>query len=184
MKTIFRLFQWGFLSSLVLLCFLMPPVQGQDQEGPVRISRILRVYDGDTFYVEVDGWPEIIGQGIGIRIIGIDTPEIRGSSPCVKAMAYKSRETLEALLTGKEIYLYNLYRGKYFRIVATVRVNGYNITEWMLARGVAKAWDGQGKKPHWVCDYSWFTDEEIREIEKGIVPKTRSVIEFFPYDDQ
>lgn len=131
----------------------------QEQEGPVRVSRILRVYDGDTFYVEIDGWPSIIGSGIGIRLIGLDTPEIRGTSPCVKAMAYKSRDKLVELLTGSDIFISDLYRGKYFRIVATVHANGYNVNERMMSSGRARAWDGKGSRPKWTCQKAWFEKE-------------------------
>ena len=46
--------------------------------GTIEISNVVRVYDGDTFFVNVDSWPDVIGRKIGIRVNGIDTPEIRG----------------------------------------------------------------------------------------------------------
>lgn len=184
MKIVFK----GLFAFWVLSMMMVSIPIAQEQEGPVRVSRVLRVYDGDTFYVEIDGWPSIVGSGIGIRIIGIDTPEIRGTSPCVKEMAYKSREELVRLLNTEEIYLYNMYRGKYFRIVATVRVNGYNVTERMIESGRAVAWDGVGKRPKWECDESWFTPVELFDILHGTgsdsIERSVETLKILPYNDQ
>jgi micrococcal nuclease len=45
--------------------------------GNARISKIIKVYDGDTFYADIEGWHDIVGKRIGIRITGIDTSKIR-----------------------------------------------------------------------------------------------------------
>jgi len=39
------------------------------------------VYDGDTIKVNIANYPAINGEGISIRIRGIDAPEIRGNAP-------------------------------------------------------------------------------------------------------
>ena len=40
----------------------------------------MRNYDGDIITVDSPDWPDIVGDNIGIRIAGIDTPELRGTS--------------------------------------------------------------------------------------------------------
>ena len=55
--------------------------------GTVVVSQLVSVYDGDTFKVNIDGWPDIVGKKISIRIYGIDTPEIRGTKGIVKKLA-------------------------------------------------------------------------------------------------
>jgi micrococcal nuclease len=48
-----------------------------------KISKVVKVYDGDTIYVDIDlgfgvmltGWK---GKGEKLRLYGIDTPELRG----------------------------------------------------------------------------------------------------------
>jgi micrococcal nuclease len=47
--------------------------------GDLTISHLIRVYDGDTFYVDVEGLHPIIGKEMSIRIRGVDTPEIRNN---------------------------------------------------------------------------------------------------------
>jgi len=44
------------------------------------VVEVISVYDGDTFKVNLTGEREIFGENLSIRLRGIDTPEIRGSS--------------------------------------------------------------------------------------------------------
>lgn len=38
----------------------------------------MKINDGDTFHVNIEEWPDIIGKNIGIRINGIDAPDKPG----------------------------------------------------------------------------------------------------------
>ena len=56
---------------------------------------------------------------------GIDTPEIRGKCQYEKNLALDARDFVRnKLADAKEIKLTNLQRGKYFRVVANVLVDG------------------------------------------------------------
>jgi len=66
----------------------------------IGISKIVRVYDGDTFYANLYGVPSLFGDTIGIRLSGIDTPEMRGTPDCEKEMARASRDYLKKRLEG------------------------------------------------------------------------------------
>jgi len=67
----------------------------------------------------------IIGEKISIRINGIDTPEIRGKCEKEKYDAQQTKEMVADILKDAErIDLKNIERGKYFRIVADVFVEG------------------------------------------------------------
>ena len=117
---------------------------------------IVKVYDGDTITVNIRTLPDIVGHEIGIRIIGIDTPEIRGSSPKEKALAYEARDYLKKLLCGNDsanILLSNLQRDKYFRLLADVSilVPGQfpkHVSSLMREQGYAVLYNG-GTKPDW-----------------------------------
>ena len=109
---------------------------------------VVSVYDGDTFRCDVDGWPPIIGENIGIRINGIDTPEMNDSRPRVKILAKKARDYARQRLGNGDVELKNIKRGKYFRIVADVYVDGSNLGDELLRQKLAKQYDG-GKKPKW-----------------------------------
>lgn len=117
--------------------------------GNTHISRVESVYDGDTFKVDIDWWPSLVGNDISIRINGIDTPEKRDSRPSVKKLAMMARDYTDAQLkNAKVIELRNIRRGKYFRIIADVYIDGKNLADMLLKMGFAKEYYG-GKRPTW-----------------------------------
>jgi endonuclease YncB( thermonuclease family) len=117
--------------------------------GDAVVAEVTSIYDGDTFKVNLQGYPPITGERIGIRINGIDTPEMKDNRPKIKALARKAKQyTVERSREGKQIILRNMQRGKYFRIVADVYVDGSNLGQELISAGLAKPYDG-GKKPKW-----------------------------------
>lgn len=117
--------------------------------GTVIPSRIQGVYDGDTFRCDIDYWPSIIGDNISVRLGGVDAPEMKDKRPAVKALAIKARDHLASRLReAKMIELRNLKRGKYFRLVADVYVDGESLAQEMIRLGLAYEYDG-GTKKEW-----------------------------------
>ena len=73
---------------LLLTLFLgVLSVQAAPEYGTVIVSRVISVYDGDTFRVDIDSLPPIVGKNIPIRLNGVDTPEIRGKCKYEKDLA-------------------------------------------------------------------------------------------------
>ena len=122
--------------------------EAKENYGDVKVDQILRVYDGDTFYANIKGWPPIAGKSIGIRINGVDTPEIRGSKCALeKKKAYEARGFLRRrLLRAKEVELRNIQRGKYFRVVADVYADGVNIAQQLIGANLGYPYFGKTKK--------------------------------------
>lgn len=117
--------------------------------GDAVVAEVTSIYDGDTFRCNLQGYPPIAGERIAIRINGIDTPEMRDNRPKIKTLARKAKQyTVQRLREGKQIILRNMQRGKYFRIVADVYVDGSNLGQELISAGLAKPYDG-GKKPKW-----------------------------------
>ena len=137
--------------SIVVLILILPFSLFADDKvyGNVIVSRIVRVYDGDTFTVDIDNWPDIIGYHISVRVYGIDTPEIKGKTTYERMMAKKARDLARNILYhAHKIELRNIRRGKYFRIVAEVYVDGRNLADIMLAHKLAHPYYG-GHKISW-----------------------------------
>lgn len=104
----------------------------------VRVSRLRSFWDGDTFRCDVDVWPKLFGYNVPIRIAGIDCPERNSLEPGESAAALISRSyTRKMLLNAKSIRLCDCHRGKYFRVVATVIVDGQNLGDLLVAEGLA-----------------------------------------------
>jgi len=141
-----------FTILLVLILGVSGAEENKKTFGTLKIKKIIRVYDGDTFYVNLKKVHPLLGDTIAIRIDDIDTPERRGSSPCVKEKAMEVRAYVEKrLLDGKKVVLKNCQRGKYFRILADVYIDGISLSEELIALGYAKPYDG-GTKPEWACE--------------------------------
>ena len=115
--------------------------------GNIVVTRLVSVYDGDTFRVDIDLFPPIIGNNMPVRIYGIDTPEIRGTR--TKDLADQAKYMTQSLLNqAKTIELRDMRRGKYFRILAEVWIDGKNLGQLLLEKGLAKPYFG-GKRPQW-----------------------------------
>lgn len=140
-----------FLLISVMLSALLLGVSIKNKNfGSARVGEVTSVYDGDTFRATITGWPEIVGERIGIRINGIDTPEIKGKCAKEKALARRAKEHTVALLrTAKHVELQNMKRGKYFRIVADVLADDVNVGQSLIESGLAVQYDGDTKTKDW-----------------------------------
>lgn len=102
------------------------------------LYKVIRVVDGDTFWIE-DG----SNEGKKIRMIGIDAPESRNAFKKVKAhYGDKAKAYLENLLTGKKVRLeYDITRkDQYGRTLAYVYLeNGRFVNALMVQKGYALA---------------------------------------------
>lgn len=106
----------------------------------------VRNYDGDTITFNINGVHPLIGDHIGIRVNGVDTPEIKGKTECEKKRAKEVKAFVQAKLElAKRIDLINLDRGKYFRIVADVIIDGENLSEILIKEKYAYPYDGGTK---------------------------------------
>ena len=119
--------------------------------GSVVVDEYVRAYDGDTVTVSVDDWPDVIGDEISVRVRGVDTPEIRGDCPAEKERARAARDFVrERLDSADQVELRQIERGKYFRVVATVMVDGRDLADALTDRGLGREYGG-GSRAGW-CD--------------------------------
>jgi endonuclease YncB( thermonuclease family) len=107
---------------------------------------LLSVHDGDTLSVTVDGLPPIFGENIRVRMRGIDAPDLTSKSKCEAKKAIEAREFVRKLLVGKRITLNNVWRDKYFRLLADVEVDGKKVSDQLLKQNLAVPYYGL-KKP-------------------------------------
>ena len=137
----------NILIILILLNSIIVESNAEDYSD-VSVSRIIKVIDGDTFRVDINELPDIIGKNIRIRILGIDAPEINGKCAFEKELAIKARDFVQILLDNADlVVLKNLNRGNFFRLLAEVIVDGKNLGELLIAKDLAVRY--QGKKSSW-----------------------------------
>jgi endonuclease YncB( thermonuclease family) len=117
----------------------------------VTVSEVTSIYDADTFRGNIAGYPDIIGKHVSIRVKGIDAPEIRGKCAAeIKAARIAKQFTVDHLRSGSKIELKNTERGKYFRILADVFIDGRELSKLLIESGNAREYHG-GTRGSW-CD--------------------------------
>lgn len=159
------------MKYFILLLLFLPSVAVAGNYGNAT-AKYVSVYDGDTVFVDICNWPEIIGKRIGIRVNGIDTPERFDKNPKVKELAAEARMfVVQTLKDAKKIELRDMDRGKYFRIAADIYVDDENLGDMLVDRKLAKRYDGKSKRPSWTeKDYNLFLEEKRRREIPRVPP--------------
>jgi micrococcal nuclease len=120
--------------------------------GAIKIDSVISVYDGDTFRANINTLPPILGKNIAIRLANIDTPEMKDKCNSVRLKAIKARDFLrEKIKNAKQIEIRKTMRGKYFRIIGTLYLDGIDIGQIMINLGLAKPYKGK-RKNKWKCE--------------------------------
>ena len=119
----------------------------QHTDTVFRCLEYIKNHDGDTATFNIPNVHPLIGKGISVRIKGIDTPEIGAKGLCEKQKAQEAK-TLVANILGraKKIELHHVERGKYFRIIADVIVDGKSIKNKLIRSKLAHPYDGDKKR--------------------------------------
>lgn len=106
----------------------------------------LKNYDGDTVTFNIPNLHPLVGKEISIRLMGVDTPEMRTKNKCEKEKARTSKKLVASLLKqAKRIDLIDPKRGKYFRIVSHVMFDGESLAYTLVKNGLAVPYGGGSK---------------------------------------
>ena len=128
------------------------------------IARVVKVVDGDTIHVQIDGKNETV------RLIGIDTPEVVDPRKLVQCFGREASEKTKQLLSDREVVLVDDQsqgnRDKYNRLLRYVFVDDVNVNETLLLEGYAHEYTY--RLPY--VYQSKFTQAEriARETKKGL----------------
>jgi len=103
------------------------------------------VYDGDTVALNC------AGEVLTARLIGFDTPEVKAPGGRAEARrGAKASDRLRSLVQGGAVTLSGTGRDKYARLLVTLRVDGVDVGDTLIAQNLAVAYRG-GARPDW-CD--------------------------------
>ena len=113
-------------------------------------AKCVHVYDGDTVHVVFKMPNSNDCYKWIIRMMGIDTPEIKAKNTYEKQLAVKARDFLRDLILDKIIIIECLDFDKYGRLLGNLFIEGNetSISNMMIEKGFAKAYDG-GTKSKW-----------------------------------
>ncbi len=124
------------------------PAPAADYAWPV-----VRVIDGDTVRVHVESFPPELAA-IKVRLRGVDTPEKGGRAKCEaerEAGRAATAFTERAVAGAGAVLVRDPAWGKWGgRIVADVILDGFSLSEALIAAGHGRPYDG-GQRGSW-CD--------------------------------
>ena len=117
-------------------------------------GKVIKVYDCDTITIATK-FPYLttlnesnIMYRFHVRLLGIDTPEMKTKNADEKSIAQLAQKTLSELILNQNVTLKNTSLDKYGRILANVYTeNGVELSNWAITSRFAVSYDGGTKKP-------------------------------------
>jgi endonuclease YncB( thermonuclease family) len=113
---------------------------------PITSGKVIKVYDGDTITIAsklpYDNSPV---YRFSVRLLGIDSPEIKSKTSTEKQLAIVAKDALSNLIMNKTIHLKNISTEKYGRVLANVYLDDLHVNQWMLDNNHAVLYDGGTK---------------------------------------
>lgn len=108
-------------------------------------STVKRIIDGDTVVVDIDLGFGVMLSDQYIRLMGIDTPEIRTKDLVEKQKGYEAKEFVESKLSaGMKVIVESVEfrdgKDKYGRILGIIWYDGNNLNEELLKEGLAEVY--------------------------------------------
>lgn len=130
---------------LLWACWCLPT-----QADTATDAVVTGAYDGDTLYVEAQIWPSLTWAG-SVRVLGVDTPEIRGQCETEKTLAKAARDYVRDLLTDTTVRLTEVESDKYGgRVLARVHFREgdawVDLADRLVEVGVGRAYEGGARK--------------------------------------
>ena len=118
--------------------------------GYKTFAKCVHAYDGDTIHVVFKMPNSNDCYKWVVRMMGIDTPEIKTKNTYEKQLAVKARDFLRDLILDKIVVIECLDFDKYGRLLGNLYIEGneMSISNMMIEKGFAKAYDG-GTKSKW-----------------------------------
>ena len=111
--------------------------------------KLISVYDGDTFKVNLSCKKAVFCKEISVRVRGIDTAELKTKNLKEKQKALAAKEFTEQFLFSGKIILRNCQRDKYFRLLCEVFVENkketINLAQELLSSDLAIKYESKKK---------------------------------------
>jgi len=100
---------------------------------------VRKIYDGDTITVDIDLGFDIVLKAQKIRLLRINTPEVRGEQ---RPEGLKSRDALRQRIGNKWIKIKTEKdkKGKFGRWLGEIWFEDECINDWLLKEGLAEVY--------------------------------------------
>ncbi len=133
------------MTRLPVLLILLALGTSQAQAQSTLPATVLRVIDGDTFVAQVKPLPDTTRE-VRVRVLELDTPELRGQCAKEREMAQAAKLRAAELLTGRfrlEVPEARAF-DKFGRLLAQVKLeDGRYLAGVLIREGLGRRWTGQ-----------------------------------------
>ena len=105
-----------------------------------RVTEVHSVYDGDTCCLSIDLGLNVLRYKQTIRLLNVNTPELRGVSDEEKQKGLEARDWLRNSLDSASELIIKTHKdktGKYGRLLGELYADGVNLNNRMLELGLA-----------------------------------------------
>lgn len=144
-----------------------PTIKSAANSAPIQngLHKVVKVIDGDTIAVEIDGKTETI------RLIGINTPETVDPRKPVECFGVEASDKAKEILTGKSVRLEADSvvgeRGKYGRLLRYIFLeDGTSFNKMMIDEGYAYEYTYNSSYKY--QDEFKQAEKEAREAKRGL----------------
>ena len=120
---------------------------------PAPLSDVVDVVDGDTFHARPSAATPACtrlryGMWESIRILGLDTPEMRGKCAAERRQARAAKARTTELLSSGRVTIERAGCDRYQRTLARVLVDGRDVAETLIGEGLGRPYEG-GRRAGW-----------------------------------
>jgi endonuclease YncB( thermonuclease family) len=140
------------MTNLLMLCLLFGSPTLSAETLSIKQSDIKYIYDGDTFFIHCQQGFRCKNNKLGVRIMGFDSPEIKGQCQSEKILAREAKQfvvtkiraaqSIELVINPKKRY------GYWKRLLAWVKLDGHDLAEMVIAANLGRVYHG-GKRKGW-----------------------------------
>lgn len=113
--------------------------------------KVLRVIDGDTVEISAPFLPKPLKPEMGLRILGIDTPEkdFRAQCDSENKLGHAATDfTTNLVKNAKRIKVEIVDKDKYFRLLGNLIIDGKSLADSLIENKLAREYHGE-KKESW-----------------------------------
>ena len=140
----------GIICLILTLCSYTPVASKENNYGNFYNVKVISNYDGDTLTVNIPDVPPLFGSNVKVRVLGIDTPELKSNCEKEHILAVSAKELVYTITRDYPyVTLLNTQRDKYFRILANVQTSKGDLATILLENGLAVRYDGGTKEKNW-----------------------------------
>ena len=120
----------------------------------ISYGKVVKVHDGYTITIVTvlfngDVSPKSNLYKFNVRVLGIDTPELKTKNVGEKELGILAKNALSDKILNKVVKLENVSYEKYGRILCNLFLDNVNVSEWLVSNNHAVVYNGGTKVKKW-----------------------------------